>query len=330
MRHFTLLFVLFLSAFAQEMTRTKVIMGTFISLTLPAKEKQHIKPAFDIMKAVDKSLSSFKNSSPIYKLNQNKHAKLDTFSFEALRLASKYYRQTDGYFDIAIGSITKDLYRFGADERVPETFMLKESDISFSGLKFNEKEAKISSKIKIDLGGMGKGFAVDKVVKYLQEKDVKKAKIAASGDIRCLGFCTIEVRNPFSEQALVAFSTKEKNIGISTSGNYEHFVKNRKNNHLINPKTKHSQDNFTSITLISALPSSDLDAYATAVSVMPKQKAFEFLKSLDAAFVVLDNEKQLYVSENIYEFVKDLVVNDTFNTVLNKHFIKFREKFTLF
>ena len=312
MRYLTLLFVLLLSAFAQEVTRTKVIMGTFVSLTLPAQEKHYIKPAFDIIKAVDNSLSSFKNIAPIYKLNQTKHAKLDAFTFEALRLSSKYYKQTDGYFNIAIGSITKDLYRFGADERVPEASRLNKSDISFSRLKFNKNEAKISSNTKIDLGGMGKGFAVDKVVKYLQEKDIKNAKVAASGDIRCLNLCKIEINNPFAEQALASFRTKLSNIGISTSGNYEHFVKNIKNNHLINPKTKHSQDNFTSITLISELPSSDLDAYATAVSVMPKHKAFEFLKSLDTAFIVLDNEKQLCVSENIDEFVEDLVVNDTF------------------
>jgi len=301
-----------LSAFAQEVTRTKVIMGTFISLSLPQEKKQYIKSAFNIIKAVDNSLSSFKKNSPICKLNQNRYAKLDTNSYEALRLSSQYYKQTDGYFNIAIGSITKDLYRFGADERVPEIFMLQNSDISFSGLKFNQKEAKISGNIKIDLGGMGKGFAVDIVVKYLREENIKKAKVAASGDIRCLGQCSIEVKNPFAQEPLVSFRTKYSNIGISTSGNYEHFVKNRANNHLINPKTKHSQHNFISITLISTLASSDLDAYATAVSVMPKQKAFEFLRSLHVAFVVLDSEKELRVSDNINNFVEDLVVNDTF------------------
>lgn len=309
MRYFTLFFVLLLSAFAQELTRTKVIMGTFVSLTLPLNKKQYIKPAFDIIKAVESSLSSFKKNSPIYKLNQNKYAKLDANSFEALRLSSQYYKQTDGYFNIAIGSITKDLYRFGADERVPKNSMLKESNVSFRGVNFNRKEARTSNNIKIDLGGMGKGFAVDKVVKFFQEKNIKYAKIAVSGDIRCLHLCTIEIKNPFAEQALVAFKTKQANIGISTSGNYEHFVKNRDNNHLINPKTKHSQHNFISITLISTIPSSDLDAFATAASVMPKQKAFNFLKSLNVAFVVLDYEKKLRISKNIDAFAEDLVVN---------------------
>jgi FAD:protein FMN transferase len=293
MHHFILLFALLLSAYAQEVTRTKVMMGTFVTLSLPSQNKQHIKPLFEIIKAVDNSLSSFKTNSPIYKLNQNKYAKLDTYSYEALRLSALYYKKTGGYFNVAIGSITKGLY-------------------DFNSLQFDAKKAEISDNIKIDLGGMGKGFAVDKTVKYLVKHNIKKAKVAASGDIRCIGTCKIEVKNPFAKEALVTFRTKQASLGVSTSGNYEHFVKNKNNNHLINPKTKHPQHNFTSITLISVLPSSDLDAYTTAVSVMPKEKAFGFLKSLDVAFVILDSEKKLYVSENINKFVTDLIINDTF------------------
>lgn len=312
MHHFILLFALLLSAYAQEVTRTKVMMGTFVTLSLPSQNKQHIKPLFEIIKAVDNSLSSFKTNSPIYKLNQNKYAKLDTYSYEALRLSALYYKKTGGYFNVAIGSITKGLYDFGGNETVPKNVQLQKSNISFNSLQFDAKKAEISDNIKIDLGGMGKGFAVDKTVKYLVKHNIKKAKVAASGDIRCIETCKIEVKNPFAKEALVTFRTKQASLGVSTSGNYEHFVKNKNNNHLINPKTKHPQHNFTSITLISVLPSSDLDAYTTAVSVMPKEKAFGFLKSLDVAFVILDSEKKLYVSENINKFVTDLIINDTF------------------
>jgi len=312
MPQITLLFILLFSAYAQEVTRTEVMMGTFVTITLPLQNKQDIKPLFSIIKAVDNSLSSFKTTSPIYKLNQNRYAKLDSYSYEALCLSSLYYKKTGGYFNVAIGSITKDLYHFGEDEKVPKKPQLQNSNVSFNDLQFDEKKAKIADNIKIDLGGMGKGFAVDQAVKYLVHKRIKKARVAASGDIRCIGTCKIEVRNPFAKEALVAFSTKQDSLGISTSGNYEHFVKNTKNNHLINPKTKHSQHSFTSITLMSVLPSSDLDAYATAASVMPKEKAFRLLKSLNLAFVILDNDKKLYVSGNINKFTTNLLVNNTF------------------
>ncbi|MDQ7069017.1 MAG: FAD:protein FMN transferase [Sulfurimonas sp.] len=58
------------------------------------------------------------------------------------------------------------------------------------------------------------------------------------------------------------------------------------NNHLINPKTKESQKSFISLTLISTLPNSDIDAYATAASVMPKELAYRFLNSLDVGYII--------------------------------------------
>ncbi len=306
--------LLTLNASAEMITRTKVQMGTFVTITLDEQYKKRLTPAFSIVDLVDKSLSSYNKNSPIYILNHDKHAllysKLYSYTYEALVLSDNYYKKTDAYFNIAIGSITKDLYRFGDDERMPNTKELENSDVSFSALTFDENEAKITENIKIDLGGMGKGFAVCKVADYFRLHGVKKAKIAASGDIRCLGSCKIEINNPLDSKPLASFDTKEDDMGISTSGNYNRYVKSAKNNHLINPKTKRSQNNFISITLVSKLPSSDLDAYATAVSVMPKRKAFSFLDSLEVGYIVLDNQKDLVVSENIELYVNDLLIHD--------------------
>jgi len=172
-------------------------------------------------------------------------------------------------------------------------------------LSFNTKEAFIDKDMKLDLGGMGKGFGVDKVVAYLKSKLVPKAIVSASGDIRCLDTCHIDIQNPHSESFLASFDTSKNEMGISTSGNYNKYVKTTKNNHLINPKLKKSAQNFISITLISNMPSSDLDAYATALSVMPKEKAYSFLDSKPIAYVILQADKKLVISENISEFVKN-------------------------
>ena len=297
---------------AEALSRTKILMNTFVTITLPKEFRQFSEPTFHIIKTVEDSLSSFKNSSPIYKLNKNKRAKLDMYSYEALQLSSLYYTKTDGYFNIAIGSITQELYHFGEEETLPNNKQLHKSNTEIIGLSFDNKRASLVKEMSIDLGGMGKGYAVDKAIQYLQNKKVPSAIVAASGDIRCLSSCKMAIFNPFTEKALAEFRTKHQETGISTSGNYEHFVKNVKNNHLINPKTKHSQQNFISITLISHLPSSDLDAYATAASVMPKKQAFKFLRSIDIAFIVLDTRKHLSISKNIKKFVDNLIINDTF------------------
>jgi len=148
-----LLFTL-LHADTALVTRQKVLMGTFVSISVDEEHKALIAPAFDILKNIDASLSSFDANSPIYKLNHHKSAKLNRYSYEALKLSLAYYKETDGYFDIAVGKITKDLYRFGLDERVASQEALKKTSTNIHGLLFNKEEAIITDNIKIDLGGI--------------------------------------------------------------------------------------------------------------------------------------------------------------------------------
>ncbi len=306
-------FILFgaLSLYAQMQTRQKVMMGTYVSISVDAKDKALIEPAFLCIKEVENSLSSYMPNTPIYKLNQKKHAKLDPYSYEALVLAKRYYQESDGYFDIAVGHITKDLFRFGLSERNVSKNMLQKSSLNINALTFDKDKAKISNKIKIDLGGMGKGFAVDKVYDFLKTNHVQKAVIALSGDIRCIGECRIEVRNPFSQESMLA-SFRMQESGVSTSGNYNRYIGTPKNNHLINPKLKMPQQEFVSVTLISKLPSVTLDAYATAASVMPKEKALAFLQKHTLAYILLTSKNELLVSKNLEQFTQNLFVQDAF------------------
>ncbi|MFT5661040.1 MAG: thiamine biosynthesis lipoprotein [Sulfurimonas sp.] len=300
--------VTFLSA--EMFSRTKVAMGTFVTISLEKKHKKYIENAFHLIEDIELSLSSYNSQAIIYQLNKNKMVKLDAYAYEALDLSKKYYCLSNRYFNITIGAITKDLYKFGKVETIPSNVELKKASTNFGGLHFTTKVATLDKALKVDLGGMGKGFAVDKVHEYFQSKQLSKGIIAASGDIRCLDECDIDVADPFSDDVLLSFKTLKANVGISTSGNYNRYVQSKKHNHLINPKMKESQKNFISITLISELPSSDLDAYATAASVMPIKKAYEFLNGHDLAYIIMQSDRKLRFSDNISRYVKDLVIHN--------------------
>lgn len=311
LKYIFLLLFLFNHGFAQEelLSRTKVLMGTFITISAPEKNKDNIQKGFDILSDVEMSLSSYNKQALVYRLNDERKVHLDHYLYEALILSKKYYQDTDGYFDIAIGSITKGLYRFGEEEHLPSDQDFQNANVNFKDLSFNSQEAWLDKNITLDLGGMGKGFGVDKVADYFKSNNITKAIIAASGDIRCIGKCHMNVQNPYSDNYLASFDTVKNETGVSTSGNYNRYVESTKNNHLINPKLKKSEQNFTSITLISNLPSSDLDAFATAVSVMPKGKAYHFLNSRPIAYIILENSGKLLISKNISVFVKNLVIH---------------------
>ena len=292
---------------AETISRTQVIMSTFVTIKTDKKNEEYINRGFEIMKSVEMSLSSYNKDAKVTELNKNLHVALDEYLYEALALSKEYYEKSDGYFDVTVGSITKDLYRFGEDERVATPYELNDAKVDFNALRFNEKEAFIKQGMKVDLGGMGKGFGVDKVAEHFRALHVDDAIISASGDIRCLSTCKVEVQNPFDEESiLLSFETLQNDMGISTSGNYNRYVITKENNHLINPKAKKSQMLFASITLIGTMKSSSLDAYATAASVMPLHVAYKFLNSIGVGYIIVRSDKEIVVSKDITRYIKNL------------------------
>jgi len=290
--------------------RTQVIMGTYASVSLTQDRLPFSSLVFKRLREVERSLSSYAEEAQIYRLNHEGEVILSKDTYEALSASKGYYEQTRGYFDITIGSITKGLFHFGEDERIPTKKELQEAKVGFKGLHFTQDKAWIEEGVRIDLGGMGKGFGVDKAIELLKEKGLKRGVVALSGDMFCLHRCEMAIQDPFSENVLAAFTMAQPNTAISTSGNYRRYVKDRDHNHLINPRTKQSQKTFSSITLISThYTNADLDAYATAAAVMPQAEAFKFLNTLSAlGYLVLGNDKKVYMNKAFKTLTKELEI----------------------
>jgi thiamine biosynthesis lipoprotein len=281
-------------------------MGTYITIKLPEKNQNLFKNLFKIFKDLDNKLSIYKENSEISILNRQKEAILSPISLEIIKKSIQISKETDGFFDITVGKLTKDVYKFGmVNNKLPDEKEIKENTdkISYKNIQIKGKKVILRGDVKLDLGGIGKGFAVDKVAEFLIKKGVEDAVISASGDIRCLNICEMFIQNPFGNDWIVKFRTKLKNTSISTSGNYERFIESKKYNHLINPKTGKSQQNFASITLISIGNNTDIDAYATAVSVMPLDLALKFLNKKNLGFIIILNNGHMIFSKNINNFI---------------------------
>jgi thiamine biosynthesis lipoprotein len=289
-------------------TRTQVMMGTYVSLSLPSSHTFLAKGAFSRLKAVEMALSSYDPQAQIYQLNHQHHiSPLEDDTYEALQLSTHYYEQTQGYFDITIGSITKGLFHFGEDERVPTEADVNKARLDFKGLTFTRNEARTQEGVILDLGGMGKGFGVDKAREYLHHHGLNIGVIALSGDIFCFHRCEMAIQEPFGEGLLARFEMAQGHTAISTSGTYRRYVNTPKHHHLINPKSREAQKNFISITLISdVLSNADLDAYATAASVMPRAEAFTFLRGFNTlGFLIVDTKQRVYKNAIFDALVKD-------------------------
>ena len=86
-------------------------------------------------------------------------------------------------------------------------------------------------------------------------------------------------------------------MAVSTSGNYERYIKNKTHNHLIDPKTGKSQQHYASITLVDVRDNTRIDALATAVSIMDEKKAISMLKKLNIAYLLIRTDGTRIKSE---------------------------------
>ena len=130
---FLLFSPLFLLSKEPMQTRTQVLMGTFVSITLPHTDTQKITRSFELIKDIEDSLSTYDSHAILAKLNKDHQVNLDPYLAEAITLSRAYYAQTNGYFDITIGSISKNLYHFGEEK----TYSPSKQDLQSATLNIN-------------------------------------------------------------------------------------------------------------------------------------------------------------------------------------------------
>ena len=287
------------------LSRTRSLMGTYVTLSLDEKHNSEISDSFDLIQKIEDSLSTYDQKATLAKLNRTHSIPFDHYLAEAITLSKEYYTETDSYFDITIGSISKKLYHFGEEKTYsPTQDALKNAKLNIDGVHIASKTIKSDEGIVVDLGGMGKGYAVDKVAAYLTEKHISRGIIALSGDIQCLHRCELFLQSPFSESTFVKVTAKIPNLSTSTSGTYRRYATKKSEHHLINPKTATQGKAFVSVSLFTKADNSKIDAYATAVSVMPKEEALSFLKKhKELGYVIVEADGNI-VFGNLHELVQ--------------------------
>ncbi len=206
-------------------------MSTPCELLLFAKDKfQADSVANTILletKRLEKKYNYYNKDSIISQINSRTLRELDSETKTILQRAKKYYKLTDGIFDITIATI-KELYREEKDEIL---FIQKKSSLEpFVGCEhFNIKRNKIifdNPHTKIDLGGFVKEYAVDRAVMILKRYKIGSALVNYGGDIYALGKkpdgtkFSIGIKDPLNQTAF-AIQVELKDEALTTSASYE-------------------------------------------------------------------------------------------------------------
>jgi len=285
-------------------SRTQVIMGTFASISLEQNNADKISTGFQHLADIESILSSYQEEADVYQLNLYKQITANPTLEDILNKSKYYHTLTQGYFDITIGSITKKLYHFGEAEKIPTQQEKSEAVLGIDKVHIQNGIITLDKEITIDLGGIGKGYAVDALSEYYHTLGIDKGQIALSGDIRCLDTCSVGIQDPYNEDKIfTTLLSKIPNLSISTSGTYRRFIKSKDHHHLINPKSKSQGDAFVSVTIVTQADNTLSDVIATAISTMPLELALEFLKSKSNFGYILITEQGKVIKGNLEKFV---------------------------
>lgn len=216
-----------------------------------------LEQAFTMMRDFERRYSRFEEGNDLWQLNQSEHMELSEEFFDLLTKAKYFYEKTNGIFD---PSILSALEQEGYVSNLSEHPTSQKRNFSELMLNPLTRSAHKPKDLRIDLGGIGKGYIVDRVAAFLSQH-FENFLIDAGGDIAVRGgnqkedsaFWGIEVEHPSDTTASLALLLLT-NQAIATSGrNRRHWKKNgEEKHHLIDPTTgKSAQSDFISVTVIA-------------------------------------------------------------------------------
>ncbi|MDT0595005.1 FAD:protein FMN transferase [Glaciecola petra] len=290
-------------------------MGTNILVEVYHKDaalrEQATRAVFAEMERINQQFSTYIDSSELSQLNQNAYKNRVIVSkelFDLLVLSAEISELTQGAFDVTYASVG---YLYSYPDKVKpsdEEIQQRLSAIDYRLLELKKDDLSVRYKnpnVKVDLGGVAKGYAVDNAIKILKSLGIEHALVTAGGDTRLLGDrlgkpWIVGIRDPRNrDKQAVLIPLAES--AMSTSGDYERYFEENgeRFHHIISPKTGKSTHEVQSVSIIG--PESVYnDALSTAVFVMGLEKGIGLINGLpEFEAIVMDKQRRMHYSSGL-------------------------------
>jgi len=294
----------------------QVAMGTVIEITLIGDDEEAANKAalqaFQEIKRIEILMSRFLGSSDVTRINRSagvEWVKVSPESAEVIKKAKEISELSEGGFDITVGPLT-ELWRKAREKKIPppgEEVKEKLDLVNFKNIEMDQ-EGRVFLKKKdmaIDLGGIAKGYGVDRAFDVLRSLGYKKLIVNAGGDLRAGGLkdnqpWSIGIQNPReSKKILTRISVSD--MAVATSGDYERFFiyEGKRYHHIFNPKNGFPTEGCQSVTIVTK-DCITADALATAVFVLGPEKGYSLCQKLDGVdCLIVDKEGKIIISPNL-------------------------------
>ena len=299
-------------AHAEWFQREEAIMGTRVAVELWSEDAALAERAMDAviaeMRRTDELMSTYKPESQLSQVNAHAHERpvqVDADIIEVVERALAMSKLSGGAFDITYASVGY-LYDYRAHQRPTD----QQIAAALPGVDYRQvqvdREARtirfLRKGVRIDLGGIAKGYAVDRSIEHLRKLGIEHAMVNAGGDTRLLGDrrgkpWVVGIRDPRSEGRVVTRLPLEEEA-ISTSGDYERYFEEDgvRYHHILVPGTGKSARGVRSATVIGD-DATLTDALSTTVFVLGVERGMRLIAGLPGVeAVVVDDQGRIFYS----------------------------------
>lgn len=295
-------------------TRYLTAMDTVMSLTAYGENRDGaLEEAIAEIQRLDNLLSIGNDNSDISRLNREKNAELSPDTWSLLSQALDLAQDTQGVFDPTVYPLVKLWGFYDKDYHVPTRQELSEAlaqvDYREVSLSQDSYGASLGNGQQIDLGGIGKGFASQRVTELLHDAGVTSAMVSLGGNIQCLGAkpdgspWNIGIRDPFGEELYATVRVTDK--AVITSGGYERYFEDPETHHIyrhiLDPRTGFPAEKGLSSVSIVTSDGTLGDGLSTALYIMGLEDATAYWQTHREAFeaVFITDDGSLYATEGL-------------------------------
>ena len=290
----------------QRFVATQRHMGTDFTIRLVAPDQatadRGFEAAFARVKALEKVMSDYDAESEISNLvvraPMKQPVRISEDLWKVLQRAQAVSQGSEGAFDVSVGALSRLWRRARRQKQLPSKERLQEAlrSVGYQSVLLGKQQPTIQLKragVRLDLGGIGKGFAADAALAELQRLGLKSALVDAGGDLAVgaappgeqgwrIGVAPLNAGGPPSRFLQLS------NCGIATSGDAWQFVEidGHRYSHILNPRTGIGLTSRSSVTVIAA-DATAADGLASAVSVLGPRAGLALIERWKDAHVLV-------------------------------------------
>ncbi len=298
---------------AEWFSQQQSIMGTVVTVELhhaePGQATRCADQVFAEMRRIDELMSPYRPDSEVSSVNRDagiEAVRIGDELFSLLQQANDFSVLSAGAFDITFASIGYHYdYR---REQQPSQNLIDETlpAVDYRKLMLKDRMVRFASPgMRIDLGGIAKGYAVDRSVELLQRCGISEALVSAGGDSRILGDrggrpWMMGIQHPRTAEGL-ALAIPLANSAISTSGDYQRFFlrNGERIHHIIDPDTGKSANRSWSVSVIGPNATAT-DALSTTLFVLGAEQGLALIETLeDMDAIIIDSEGVIHYSSGL-------------------------------